>query len=334
MALACQNFLAARVRTFWTNLVAGVPTYDPVFGSLVVVLFALFFTSTSMAQPSFDCKTNRKPDEVAVCSDLALSSLDREQAAIYTRLRADLSPELATTLRESQRSWLRSRRSCGSDRECLVGLYRDRIDALNKHASPQQHPNPNSARSAEVSPPLTLEEAQDPNRKETELILDVIANAFKCPIPVTTWEGYGFRGVEHVVHTFTGNATVLSFETRSTLITKTRTETLLRRSLPISKFGKATIVMNSYRSPTLPLLQFECGDRRVCIEERVQVLCEVNAEYGNGSKSCGTTKRQPMRKLGDAESGTDNVYICDKDTALILAEALTALRDKSREQRR
>ncbi|MCK1480121.1 DUF1311 domain-containing protein [Bradyrhizobium sp. 197] len=307
----------------------------------VLMNLALLALSSSVGAASFDCKTNRKPDEVAICNDSTLSSLDSELAAIYVRLRASFAPEQASALRETQLSWLRSRRACGNDRGCLVGLYRDRIDSLNAHASPQQHTNPNpQAIPAEVPPAPTLEgiaaSSQDPDREETQLILEVIANAFKCPVPVTTWGGLRndkLQYTEHFVHTFTGNATVLSFETRSTYVAESRRETLQRRSLPISELGKVKIVMNYSRDPTLPLIGIECRDRPGCMEEWVEVLCQVDVGPGiDASRSCRTTKRQPMRKLSDRDSGTDNIYICDKETASTLAEALTALRDKAGQQ--
>jgi uncharacterized protein len=308
-----------------------VPMHRRGIASIVVALIALFYASTPMAQPSFDCKTNRKPDEVAVCNDPALSSLDQEQAAIYTRLRAALAPELATALRESQLSWLRARRACGSDQKCLATVYRDRIATLSAQLTESSDPRP----IGEVRPGET---ANDVDQDETKLILEVIANALKCPVPMSAWTLDGRGMSTHVVHHFTGTATVFSFETRSSRIdfsggSPTRTETLERISVPIKEIGKIPLEIEGQfirgtHTPSRAVIRLECRARRDCIEKWHQKLCEDRSPGDAPLESCGTTNRMPMYKSMKF-SGTDNIYLCDRETAATLAEALKALRDKA-----
>jgi uncharacterized protein len=105
-------------------------------GVLIFISSLILEASVSADAASFDCKTHQKPDEVAICNDSTLPSLDRELAAIYGRLRASFTPEQASALRETQLNFLRSRRACGSDRACLTALYRDRIAVLNAPSTP------------------------------------------------------------------------------------------------------------------------------------------------------------------------------------------------------
>jgi uncharacterized protein len=87
-------------------------------------------------QPSFNCATDRAPDEVTICSNYALAELDRRLSDLYTaaRERLDVSQQLA--LRDSQLAWLRQRAGCGSDAGCITRLYQHRILQLSEIAVP------------------------------------------------------------------------------------------------------------------------------------------------------------------------------------------------------
>ncbi|MEJ0042016.1 MAG: DUF3298 domain-containing protein [Rhizomicrobium sp.] len=86
-------------------------------------------------QPSFDCKKAATPVEHALCSDLALSRLDRDVADLYRGKHASSDAGANDRLRQDQRDWLAARgRLCtgGALVPCLTRLYRDRLVALNK----------------------------------------------------------------------------------------------------------------------------------------------------------------------------------------------------------
>ena len=57
---------------------------------------------------SFDCAKAKSPSEKLICSDAALGALDERLAAAYKGVSAALSAPQRATLKESQRSWLKS----------------------------------------------------------------------------------------------------------------------------------------------------------------------------------------------------------------------------------
>ncbi|MEJ0026642.1 MAG: DUF3298 domain-containing protein [Rhizomicrobium sp.] len=86
-------------------------------------------------QPSFDCKKAATPVEHALCSDLALSRLDRDVADLYRSKHASSDAGANDRLRQDQRDWLAARgKLCtgGALVPCLTKLYRGRLVALNK----------------------------------------------------------------------------------------------------------------------------------------------------------------------------------------------------------
>jgi uncharacterized protein len=78
-------------------------------------------------QPSFNCATNRAPDEVTICGSVALSQMDRQLSDLYFTLRDGLAVSQQLALRDSQRGWLRLRAACGFDANCISRLYQQRI---------------------------------------------------------------------------------------------------------------------------------------------------------------------------------------------------------------
>lgn len=79
------------------------------------------------AAQSFDCSKARGCTENVICATPQLGDLDSEMASLYYEIRNYLNRRGARELRDSQRSWLASRDSCGCNANCLVGHYRSRI---------------------------------------------------------------------------------------------------------------------------------------------------------------------------------------------------------------
>jgi len=77
--------------------------------------------------PSFDCNTNRRADEVAVCGNQELRKLDRQLSSIYKTVSA-----AAPTIQNSQRAWITRRASCGNDEACLIEAYKSREIELKR----------------------------------------------------------------------------------------------------------------------------------------------------------------------------------------------------------
>lgn len=70
--------------------------------------------SAGASAASFDCRVARKPMELAICGEPALSALDVRMAQAYRQALQVLSAEGAAALKTSQRSWLRY-----ADRVCV-----------------------------------------------------------------------------------------------------------------------------------------------------------------------------------------------------------------------
>jgi len=79
-------------------------------------------------KPSFDCTTAHASDEIAICGDPDLARADATMMAGYQNAYAvSGDPDV----RESgQAQWLRRRRACGGDRNCLKAAYATRIAAF------------------------------------------------------------------------------------------------------------------------------------------------------------------------------------------------------------
>lgn len=86
------------------------------------------------AGPSFDCRASGLARAARlVCSDPALSALDRQLAALYAQARARARHEHPPVLRAEQRGWARGRDDCwkAADlRACVQEAYQLRIVEL------------------------------------------------------------------------------------------------------------------------------------------------------------------------------------------------------------
>jgi uncharacterized protein len=95
------------------------------------------------ATPSFDCRTDTKPVEQAICADAALSARDRMLSETYYRLADTLPQGDRIALRDQQRDWIRRRNACmasGNLVPCIAQAYDQRIAQLRalSGGAPQQ----------------------------------------------------------------------------------------------------------------------------------------------------------------------------------------------------
>jgi uncharacterized protein YecT (DUF1311 family) len=79
---------------------------------------------------SFNCRDAKRADEVLICQDAQLSSLDEQLAGLYAKQRQRLDGAQRQTFQDNQRVWLRQRTDCGRDRNCVANLYEERIKKL------------------------------------------------------------------------------------------------------------------------------------------------------------------------------------------------------------
>lgn len=95
-----------------------------------VPLLCLFATPQQLTAASFDCKLAATPDEVAICTNDELSSLDDAVAASFRQARA----VKRAIVKPISRSLLAERNACGGDIDCLrsamtkaIGTYKSVI---------------------------------------------------------------------------------------------------------------------------------------------------------------------------------------------------------------
>ena len=91
-------------------------------------LLAMFAPKFVVAA-SFNCVTDRGPDEQAICRDATLSHLDEEMDRAY-RSAINTAGSQQDAIRNAQRAFLQQRRSCGNSIDCIGSLYTSRLMQL------------------------------------------------------------------------------------------------------------------------------------------------------------------------------------------------------------
>jgi hypothetical protein len=86
--------------------------------------------------PSFDCKTNRRPVEQAICGDAELSSKDRVLQDLYSQVLGGLSGQARTDLIQAENLWVTQRNQCHDPgmAACIAQTYDARIRELKAAA--------------------------------------------------------------------------------------------------------------------------------------------------------------------------------------------------------
>ena len=95
---------------------------------MTAVTFA-FSIPTFGAAASFNCAKASTANEIAICSDNELSTLDETLAAVYKKARGSVSD--AKRLKGEQVNWIKSLGTCDGNVDCLLSAYRNRILVLD-----------------------------------------------------------------------------------------------------------------------------------------------------------------------------------------------------------
>jgi uncharacterized protein YecT (DUF1311 family) len=93
------------------------------------------YTTTQVANPSFDCRKADKWYEKAICSDVTLAKLDVEMVRLFKALTADTNNNVQE-IKASQVEWRNSVRNTCPNQQCLITSYSDRIEQLRSMISP------------------------------------------------------------------------------------------------------------------------------------------------------------------------------------------------------
>jgi uncharacterized protein len=96
----------------------------------------------AITQPSFDCRTVRNADELAICGNATLAALDRNLSSLYYGLADRLPADARVALRREEGDWLARRRACVDAVPCIAQAYNTRIADLQQRASGGYTPPP------------------------------------------------------------------------------------------------------------------------------------------------------------------------------------------------
>jgi uncharacterized protein len=99
--------------------------------TVLIAVAALLVVSPATAA-SFDCKLAKLPVEIVVCSDPTLSAEDEELAREYSPLLKSAPADAVKAIKKEQKTWLASRNACGSERQCIMGRYRERLQRFGE----------------------------------------------------------------------------------------------------------------------------------------------------------------------------------------------------------
>ena len=81
--------------------------------------------------PSFDCDKAAAPDEKTICDQFALAWLDRQLDRSWQEAVQRAGDTGVGALKRAQKRWLKSRRDCGEDVNCLRRSYLGRLGDLS-----------------------------------------------------------------------------------------------------------------------------------------------------------------------------------------------------------
>jgi uncharacterized protein len=100
---------------------------------IIKVAATLLLIAVPMAQAqTIDCKVTVAPDEVAICRSADLRTMDGELDRAYRAARVRWTSSMSNSVRVMQEEWIKERRKCGADEECLMNRMIEQIAALDK----------------------------------------------------------------------------------------------------------------------------------------------------------------------------------------------------------
>jgi uncharacterized protein len=96
---------------------------------LGVAMCLSILTSSALAQ-AFNCDFAKQPDELAICRDASLGALDEQMSDHFYKIRQQLPPAGLKVLKTGQADFMKRRNFCGTDGDCIAGMYAERIETL------------------------------------------------------------------------------------------------------------------------------------------------------------------------------------------------------------
>jgi uncharacterized protein len=96
---------------------------------LMVVLFACVVSGPAWSQ-AFNCNFAKQPDELTICRDDSLKALDEQMADRFFKIRQRLPEDGQKQLKAGQKDFMSRRAFCGTDGDCIDGMYKERLETL------------------------------------------------------------------------------------------------------------------------------------------------------------------------------------------------------------
>jgi len=98
--------------------------------ALGVLIMGFLAPLTVAGAASFNCARAKTLDEKTICSERALNDQDVRMALLLDISRRVLAMGRRGQLEDEQTDWLRGRRACGANTQCLSAAYAHRIARL------------------------------------------------------------------------------------------------------------------------------------------------------------------------------------------------------------
>jgi uncharacterized protein len=86
--------------------------------------------ASSAAAASFDCRRAKAVDEKTICAERSLNDQDVRMALLFDVSKHFVAMGRRGMLQDEQTDWLKGRRQCGANRQCLAAAYDHRIKRL------------------------------------------------------------------------------------------------------------------------------------------------------------------------------------------------------------
>ncbi len=101
-----------------------------IYRSVSIAVSLLALSGGGAVAASFNCARARAADEKAICADRTLNDQDVRMALLFDISRHLVAMGRRGMLQDEQTDWLKGRRQCGANRQCLAAAYDHRIKRL------------------------------------------------------------------------------------------------------------------------------------------------------------------------------------------------------------
>jgi uncharacterized protein len=97
-------------------------------------LFGVFWGVWAMSAPAwsqaFNCNFAKQADELTICRDDSLKALDEQMSDRFFKVRQQLPTDGQALLKAGQKDFMSRRKFCGTDGDCIEGMYKERMETL------------------------------------------------------------------------------------------------------------------------------------------------------------------------------------------------------------